>query len=264
MTTYILAFYEMDRVYGGPEEGRWWFDTGQLLRVWGTFKSEERACAVALRSNRLLNTCNGIERMSDRSSTPADAIRSRSTRTSLPNSIPMFAPPRVSRSVHFFLRSTSGNRRFHCWPRGRVSALPRRLRDRFALVGSTSVTSLGACSTSRVSVSGSICALDDAIVDVGTVLFSGAGGSIAFSSDCLGSIAGSRSIASVAIADRSSPPQIDCFRAASPRFFFFTSTTKGRGCRRMECYPGSRVDPLGGSRRPTYIGRVLTSTGAEY
>lgn len=54
MTTYVLAFYEIDRAYGGPEEGGWWYDTGQLVRVWRTFKTEETACAVAHRANRLL------------------------------------------------------------------------------------------------------------------------------------------------------------------------------------------------------------------
>jgi len=54
MTTYVLAFYEIDRAYGGPEEGSWWYDTGQLVRVWRTFKTEEKACAAARRANRLL------------------------------------------------------------------------------------------------------------------------------------------------------------------------------------------------------------------
>lgn len=54
MTTYVLAFYEIDRVYGGPEEGGWWYDTGQLVRIWRTFKAEEMAYALAHRANRLL------------------------------------------------------------------------------------------------------------------------------------------------------------------------------------------------------------------
>ncbi|RWM85620.1 MAG: hypothetical protein EOR84_31650 [Mesorhizobium sp.] len=49
-----MAFYEIDRVYGGPEECGWWYDTGRLVRIWCTFKAEERACAVARRANRLL------------------------------------------------------------------------------------------------------------------------------------------------------------------------------------------------------------------
>ncbi len=58
-----------------------------------------------------------------------------------------------------------------------------------------------------------------------------------FVSNCLGSTSGTLSGVSAAIADRSSPPQIDCFLAASPRFFF-TSTTKSRVCCLMGCHPG--------------------------
>ncbi len=54
MTTYVLAFYEIDRACGGPEEGGWWYDTGRLVRTWCTFKAEETAYAVAHRANRLL------------------------------------------------------------------------------------------------------------------------------------------------------------------------------------------------------------------
>ncbi|GAA4134616.1 hypothetical protein ACFFTN_13175 [Aminobacter aganoensis] len=54
MTNYVLAFYEINRVCGGPEEGGWWYDTGQIVRVWRTFKTKEKAFAVAHRANRLL------------------------------------------------------------------------------------------------------------------------------------------------------------------------------------------------------------------
>lgn len=29
----ILAFYEIDRSYGGPEEGGWYFDSGTFVRA---------------------------------------------------------------------------------------------------------------------------------------------------------------------------------------------------------------------------------------
>ena len=32
-TRYVVAFYEIDRRYGGPEEGGWWYDCGALLRA---------------------------------------------------------------------------------------------------------------------------------------------------------------------------------------------------------------------------------------
>ena len=53
--SYVLAFYELDRAYGGPEEGGWWFDTGELVRVFRVVKDEERAYALARRANRLLD-----------------------------------------------------------------------------------------------------------------------------------------------------------------------------------------------------------------
>jgi len=52
--TYVLAIYAIDRAYGGPEEGGWWYDTGELVRVIATTKSETRAHAAAERVNGLL------------------------------------------------------------------------------------------------------------------------------------------------------------------------------------------------------------------
>ena len=52
---YILAFYELDRVFGGPEEGSWWFDTGALVRIVRVEKNKARAYTRAARANRLLD-----------------------------------------------------------------------------------------------------------------------------------------------------------------------------------------------------------------
>lgn len=30
---YVIAVYELNRHYGGPEEGGWWFNSGQLIYV---------------------------------------------------------------------------------------------------------------------------------------------------------------------------------------------------------------------------------------
>ena len=53
---WMLGFYEIDRAWGGSEEGGWWFDCGQLVRplkmVIGT---EEQAWAQARRANDLLD-----------------------------------------------------------------------------------------------------------------------------------------------------------------------------------------------------------------
>jgi hypothetical protein len=54
MTTFTVAFYEIDRAYGGPEEGGWWFDTGSFVRIARTFKTEAAAYAYARRANALL------------------------------------------------------------------------------------------------------------------------------------------------------------------------------------------------------------------
>jgi plasmid replication initiation protein len=53
--TYAVAFYEIDRAYGGSEEGGWWYDTGTFQRILLTFKSEDAAYAACRRANRLLD-----------------------------------------------------------------------------------------------------------------------------------------------------------------------------------------------------------------
>jgi hypothetical protein len=52
---YILAFYEIDRAYGGSEEGGWWFDTGTLVRIHSVHRDEARAVTATARANRLLD-----------------------------------------------------------------------------------------------------------------------------------------------------------------------------------------------------------------
>ena len=47
---FIIALYEIDRAYGGPEEGAWWYDTGELALA----PTETRAVQLADRANRLL------------------------------------------------------------------------------------------------------------------------------------------------------------------------------------------------------------------
>lgn len=51
----ILAFYEIDRAYGGPEEGGWWYDAGTVVRVIGFFLDEAAAVRAQQRANRLLD-----------------------------------------------------------------------------------------------------------------------------------------------------------------------------------------------------------------
>lgn len=54
-STYVFAFYELDRQYGGPEEG-WWYNTGDIVRIFMVKRcTEERADKLCYRANRLLN-----------------------------------------------------------------------------------------------------------------------------------------------------------------------------------------------------------------
>ena len=55
MTKYILGFYEVDRAYGGPEEGGWWYDTAKLVRPLSVITGADRAFDLAHRANRLLD-----------------------------------------------------------------------------------------------------------------------------------------------------------------------------------------------------------------
>lgn len=52
---YIVALYELDRAYGGPEEGGWWYDTGDLRRPLALAPTNEAAVTIAARANRLLD-----------------------------------------------------------------------------------------------------------------------------------------------------------------------------------------------------------------
>src|SRR3546814_21082377 len=51
---YIIALYEIDRAYGGAEEGGWWYDTGELARLLALAPTAARAIQLADRANRLL------------------------------------------------------------------------------------------------------------------------------------------------------------------------------------------------------------------
>ena len=54
-TRHIVAFYEIDRAYGGPEEGGWWYDCGELARVLKVVPTAQAAYALAARANRLID-----------------------------------------------------------------------------------------------------------------------------------------------------------------------------------------------------------------
>ena len=52
---YIVAVYMQDRAFGGHEEGGWYYDTGELVRVLKVFTNEDKACRFSQRFNRLLD-----------------------------------------------------------------------------------------------------------------------------------------------------------------------------------------------------------------
>lgn len=56
MTNYIVAVYECNMEFGGPEEGGWWFDSGSLTRIMKVFKSEDLAYDYARKLNNKLKS----------------------------------------------------------------------------------------------------------------------------------------------------------------------------------------------------------------
>jgi len=51
---YVLVVYLCTRCYGGPEEGGWYFNCGDLVRIIGTYKDEDVARARRNRLQRLI------------------------------------------------------------------------------------------------------------------------------------------------------------------------------------------------------------------
>ena len=48
---FVVAVYDCDKRYGGPEEGGWWYQVGSLVRVIRVERNLETACAFARRMN---------------------------------------------------------------------------------------------------------------------------------------------------------------------------------------------------------------------
>lgn len=55
MPVWAVAVYDTERLYGGPEEGGWWYTYGELHHVEGWFTGEDDAldCARALNDDEL-------------------------------------------------------------------------------------------------------------------------------------------------------------------------------------------------------------------
>lgn len=52
----IVAVYLVDKSFGGPEEGGWWFETGEFIRQVKQFKSVLKACTYSHRFNSKLRS----------------------------------------------------------------------------------------------------------------------------------------------------------------------------------------------------------------
>jgi len=52
---WFVAVYMVDKAYGGPEEGGWWYDVGELVRVSRLFRNIDKACTYVARMQTLLD-----------------------------------------------------------------------------------------------------------------------------------------------------------------------------------------------------------------
>lgn len=52
----IVSVYLLDRCYGGPEEGGWYYTAGELVRTVRLFQSEEEAYEYSSRLNNKLSS----------------------------------------------------------------------------------------------------------------------------------------------------------------------------------------------------------------
>ena len=44
--SFAIAFYEIGLAYGGPEEGSWWYETGEIVRLISITRTEGAALTV--------------------------------------------------------------------------------------------------------------------------------------------------------------------------------------------------------------------------
>jgi hypothetical protein len=52
---YSVSVYLVELAYGGPEEGGWWYDTGNLVKCVRMFQQEKPAVLYMQRMQRLLD-----------------------------------------------------------------------------------------------------------------------------------------------------------------------------------------------------------------
>lgn len=64
MTKYIVSVFKIDRAYGGPEEGGWWYDCGELVRTIRIFSNYDHALKFYRRLNERLDATLNVGRRS--------------------------------------------------------------------------------------------------------------------------------------------------------------------------------------------------------
>lgn len=57
-----VCFYEVDRHYGGPEEGGWWYNSYKLVQLVSVEKTEAQALARVRRMNHLLRFLQHLDK----------------------------------------------------------------------------------------------------------------------------------------------------------------------------------------------------------
>ena len=89
---FIVALYEVDRVFGGPEEGGWWYDTGELRRPLALAPTNDAAVAIAARANRLLDRLQRHKRPVDSATYAGGRHRAHVFTTTAPPAYPAERP----------------------------------------------------------------------------------------------------------------------------------------------------------------------------
>ena len=90
--TFIVSVYLNDRAYGGPEEGGWYYDCGDLVRTMRVFYTDDAAWDYCCNLNeRLKNTLNRGRR-STGSVLSTGRFLARVTENTAPSSYPAVRP----------------------------------------------------------------------------------------------------------------------------------------------------------------------------
>ena len=53
---FIVATYDCDQMYGGPEEGGWWYEAGSLVRIHRVYRNLDVAYQYCRRLNARLHS----------------------------------------------------------------------------------------------------------------------------------------------------------------------------------------------------------------